>query len=185
MFARTDRLLLRPAWPEDAQALQAAIGDEAVIRNLAEAPWPYGLGDAHRFVTLPGDAGQIDFLIFSRTRAAPRLVGGISLMRADGDAAARELGFWIARPYWGLGFATEAARAVIAMADDALRLPRLTAGHFVDNPASGHVLRKLGFRPTGDVVQRLSRGRGYPVATATYTREGATAVLAEGEAIAA
>lgn len=183
MFARTDRLLLRPAWPEDAQALQAAISDEAVIRNLAQAPWPYRLGDAERFVALPRDPSLPDFLIFSRTRASPRLVGGIGLMRAEEGV---ELGYWIARPYWGLGFASEAGRAVIEYADTALRLPRLTAGHFVDNPASGHVLHKLGFRPTGEVVQRMSQGRGHPVAMIGYAREnGMAPLVTEDDAIAA
>ncbi len=43
MFARTERLLLRPGWLEDAPALARAIGEEAVVRNLARAPWPYGM----------------------------------------------------------------------------------------------------------------------------------------------
>jgi RimJ/RimL family protein N-acetyltransferase len=77
--------------------------------------------------------------------------------RPDG---AVELGYWIARPYWGLGYATEAARAVLDIARHSLRLNRLVAGHFVDNPASGRVLEKIGFRPTGEIVQRHSAGRG-------------------------
>jgi hypothetical protein len=46
MFARTERLLLRPGWAEDAPALRQAIADEMVVRNLAVAPWPYSLRDA-------------------------------------------------------------------------------------------------------------------------------------------
>ena len=69
------------------------------------------------------------------------------------------MGYWIARPYWGLGFATEAGRQLIRIAR-AMNLPRLTAGHFIDNPASGAVLRKAGFVPTGRVRQRFSLSRG-------------------------
>ena len=47
MFHVTERLLLRPAWPEDAGAILAAIGEETIVRNLARAPWPYGLSLIH------------------------------------------------------------------------------------------------------------------------------------------
>ena len=53
MFARTERLLLRPGWLEDAPALARAIGEEAVVRNLARAPWPYGMDEAQDFLGRP------------------------------------------------------------------------------------------------------------------------------------
>lgn len=157
MFARTERLLLRPGWREDAPALAAAIGDEGIIRNLARAPWPYGEEDALRYLESMQTSGLPEFLIFSRTRGAPRLVGGCGIMPDNHEGL--ELGYWIARPYWGLGFATEAGKAVVKVAR-AMDLPKLRAGHFLDNPASGNVLRKIGFRPTGRVSLRHSNGRG-------------------------
>ena len=157
MFARTERLLLRPGFPEDAPALFRAIADEKIVRNLATAPWPYHFADAERFLARERGAKDAACLIFLRTQGAPRLIGGVGLgPTPDGG---QELGYWIARPYWGLGFATEAARALIANARDSLRLKRLEAGHFLDNPSSGRVLRKLGFRPTGGTVSRYSLGR--------------------------
>lgn len=157
MFARTERLLLRPGWQEDAPALAKAIGEEGVVRNLATAPWPYGEAEAQAFLTVPVNPAQPRFLIFSRTGGSPRLVGGCGISPSpEGDL---EMGYWIARPYWGLGFATEAGRQLINIAR-AMQLPRLTAGHFLDNPASGAVLRKLGFKPTGRITQRYSLARG-------------------------
>ena len=50
MFARTQRLLLRPGWREDAPALHAAMADEGIVRNLASPPWPYALSDAEQFL---------------------------------------------------------------------------------------------------------------------------------------
>lgn len=158
MFARTPRLLLRPAWREDAPAVFRAIADEAIARNLSRLPWPYRLEDAESWMEQPQDPAWPSCLIFLRTKAAPELVGGIGIHR--GEECGAELGYWIARPKWGDGLATEAGRAVIAAARDSLRLPRLRAGHFVDNPASGRVLEKLGFRPTGRVVPRRSLARG-------------------------
>jgi RimJ/RimL family protein N-acetyltransferase len=90
-----------------------------------------------------------------------RLIGGIGIRRdANGDD---EFGYWLTPSAWGRGYATEAGRAVVRMARESLRLKRLVSGHFIDNPASGKVLRKLGFRPTGRVVPRASRARGIEV----------------------
>lgn len=166
MFARTERLMLRPGWPEDAPALAAAIASESVVLNLAKAPWPYSLDDAAGYLGRERREGECDLMIFARTMGAPRLVGGIGLAR-DGDEV--ELGYWIVPSHWGLGFATEAGRAVVAMARDSLRLDRLVSGHFIDNPASGNVLRKLGFKSTGREVLRESRARGVKVPCALFT----------------
>jgi RimJ/RimL family protein N-acetyltransferase len=97
-------------------------------------------------------------LIFLRTEREPELIGSIGFGRRPSGRV--ELGYWIARPHWGRGYATEAGRAVLAIARDALRVRRLEAGHFTDNPASGRVLEKLGFRPTGRIAPRFSAGRG-------------------------
>lgn len=157
MFARTPRLLLRPGWMEDAPALAHAIGSDAVLRNLTHAPAPYAVRDAQAFLALPQDARLPRLLAFTRTRGAPRLVGGCDIhLATDGTP---ELGYWIARPYWGLGFATEAARAVMSIAR-ANGLPPVRAAHFADNRASGHVLRKLGFQPAGRTERRFSPARG-------------------------
>src|SRR3546814_6091276 len=77
MFARTERLLLRPGWREDAPALAQAIGDEAIVRNLARAPWPYRETDAEAFLSGWTDGHPSRFLMVRRTASAPRLIGGI------------------------------------------------------------------------------------------------------------
>lgn len=166
MFARTERLLLRPSWPEDAQELHQAIADEAIVRNLARAPWPHSIDDAVRFATMSRDERYPAFLLMLRTNGAPKLIGACGLGEHDGEA---ELGYWIARPYWGLGFATEAGQAVIDIAK-AIGHKALVASHFTDNPASARVLRKLGFRDTGKTAQRHSRGRGAPMTCALYEK---------------
>ena len=130
MFARTERLLLRPGWAEDAPELARAIADEQVVRNLATAPWPYALADAEAFLAAPRDPAMPNFLITERTDGAPRIVGACGLGRRPSGAV--EMGYWIARQHWGKGFATEASRALIDIAK-ALKLPRLEASHFVDN----------------------------------------------------
>ena len=160
MFARTERLLLRPGWAEDAPALAAAIGDEQIARNLGTVPWPYGLRDAEAFLAKPRDPLLPSLLIFERTDAEPRLVGACGLGRKASGGV--ELGYWIARAHWGRGLATEACTALIAIAR-ALAIPRLEGAHFVDNTASARVLEKLGFKATGITAPRLSCGRGVEV----------------------
>jgi RimJ/RimL family protein N-acetyltransferase len=164
MFAVTERLLLRPGWIEDAPELTAAIGHPEIACNLTRVPFPYSQADAEAFLTLPHDPLRPRFLVCLRD--SNRIVGGIGL---SGDAEA-ELGYWIARDFWGQGYATEAGQAVLALADGSLRLPRIRARRTLDNAGSANVLRKLGFRPTGKKAWSASQVRG-TVETCLYTRE--------------
>lgn len=157
MFARTPRLLLRPGFPEDASALAAAIADQAIVKNLATAPWPFRIRDAEAFLASPRDPVLPSLLVLERTEREPRLVGSCGLGRRPSGAV--EMGYWIGRPHWGRGFATEACGALVDIAR-ALGLARLEGSHFVDNPASGRVLEKLGFQPTGLIAPRMSCARG-------------------------
>jgi RimJ/RimL family protein N-acetyltransferase len=178
MFARTARLLLRPGWAEDAPALAGAIGDERIVRNLATAPWPYHLRDAEAFLAQPRDPILPSFLIFERTDAEPRLLGSCGLGRRPSGAV--ELGYWVARRHWGGGIATEASRALLDIART-LRLPRLQASHFLDNPASGRVLEKLGFEPVGITAPRLSCARGAEALAKLFRLELLDESLAQAE----
>ena len=181
MFARTERLLLRPGWAEDAPALAAAIADEMIVRNLAVVPWPYSLRDAEAFLAAPRDPVLPSLLIFERTDGEPQLVGSCGLGRRPSGAV--ELGYWISRPYWGQGFATEAGKALVGMAG-ALNIERLEASHFLDNPASGRVLEKLGFQSTGMIAPRLSCARGMEI-PARYFRLEMSRFEDEDETLAA
>jgi RimJ/RimL family protein N-acetyltransferase len=164
MFARTERLLLRPSWPEDAGAIYAAVADEAIVRNLARAPWPYTACDAAAFAELEHSEHYPNFMLMLRTEGAPKLIGSCGIASRDGEV---ELGYWIARDHWGQGLAAEAAKAVVGVAK-ALGHKKLVAGHYTDNPASGRVLRKVGFRPLGRIEPRFSKGRGCEVSCALF-----------------
>jgi RimJ/RimL family protein N-acetyltransferase len=160
MFARTPRLLLRPGFPEDAPALASAIAEKAVVMNLATAPWPYSMRDAEAFLATPRDPILPSLLIFERGTGAPQLVGACGLARRPSGSV--EMGYWIAKSFWGRGYATEACTALIDIART-LGLTSLEGSHFLDNPASARVLEKLGFEPVGIVAPRMSCGRGIEV----------------------
>ncbi|MDE2563466.1 MAG: GNAT family N-acetyltransferase [Sphingomonadales bacterium] len=164
MFIRTERLFLRPGWPEDWRELHGAIADEAIVRNLARAPWPYSPDDARDFIALPRDPRLPRFLVTLPGADGARIIGGCGLHADEGEVA---LGYWLARHAWGKGYATEAACALLGLAR-ALGHRKLAACHAIDNPASGRVLRKAGFRPTGRVTARHSAGRGEAMLSALY-----------------
>lgn len=155
---RTDRLHLRPGRREDAPGLFRAIADPDIVRNLASAPWPYGLADAERLASHPFNPEEPRLFIFREETGQAELIGIAGLDRMPTGEV--ELGYWIAKAHWGRGYATEAGRQMIGIARTELGLPRLVAGYFVDNPASGQVLRKLGFVSVPGVVDRNSRARG-------------------------
>lgn len=156
MFAVTKRLLLRPGWIEDASVLSEAIADERIARNTARMPWPYTQKDAEEFLSQEQDWNYPSFQIIDRTVDPVRMIGGIGFMEGD-DAP--EFGYWIRPDSWNKGFATEAAQAALAAVRSSFGYTRIMAGHFVDNPASGRVLEKLGFKPTGEIAPRYSRAR--------------------------
>lgn len=165
MFHRTERLLLRPAWPEDWEMILWGIGDERVVRNLARAPWPYLPEHAREFAHRAQDPRIPAFLLTLPEDQGSRLVGCAGLGQTSSGV---ELGYWVARPYWGRGYATEGAGGVLEVAR-LLGHKRIEAGHYLDNPASGRVLRKLGFQPTGAVKPRDCLARGEAAPCAIYT----------------
>lgn len=151
MFARTARLTLRPGWPEDSRALARAIAHPEVAFRLARLPWPYYETHARDWLTRAPGKADLSLLILAHDGEAPRLIGGVGVHPTE---TGHELGYWLTPGAWGRGYATEAGRAALGIARHAMGLRRLESGHFVDNPASGRVLAKLGFRPIGRVEQR-------------------------------
>lgn len=178
MFICTQRLLLRPPWPEDASAIAAALAERDLAFNLAQVPHPYTQGDAEDFIARFESAEpQPTFVILTREAKGTAVAGCIGLFRAE-EASGREsgnweLGYWVAKDWWGRGYATEAARAVLELGFLGLRLPRVVAGHFIDNPASYRVLEKLGFEQTDEGLRHcLARDCNVPCRNVALTREG-------------
>jgi RimJ/RimL family protein N-acetyltransferase len=115
---------------------------------------PYTEQDAHAFLELAKDPDKIWLAITLLSDG--RQIGGIGL-RIDSPHQHAELGYWIGVPYWGRGYATEAAREMLRYAFADLRLHRILASHFKHNPASGNVLRKLGMRYEGCQREHLRK----------------------------
>jgi hypoxanthine-DNA glycosylase len=152
----TGRLLLRPFAPDDAPAVQRLVSDFEIARGAAGIPHPYPEGGAAAWIAPQGEAwrkGEAAVFAICRKESGERL-GAIGL-RLEAEHGRAELGYWIGRPYWRQGYATEAARAVVAFGFDTLGLHRIFAGVFSRNAASAAVLTQCGFRQEGRQRQHV------------------------------
>jgi [ribosomal protein S5]-alanine N-acetyltransferase len=174
----TQRLMLRPFNEADATRIAYLAGDYDVAKMCGRVPHPYPVAAAYSFFDImeKGRASDTEYA-FAVTTPIDGLIGACGVMRAGepGDAI-WEIGYWYGMPYWGLGYASEAARALMGWARDQKGAKVFVAGHFADNPASGNVLKKLGFAPTGTQdLFGLARQRTSP-ATRYVWPEGASPV---------
>jgi [ribosomal protein S5]-alanine N-acetyltransferase len=165
----TERLVLRPFRRADAVEFARLAGDWAVASMTSDIPYPFSAEQALGW--LKPVRGEVRFAI----ERAGRLIGGAGFYRRPSGAA--ELGFWLGRPWWGQGFATEAARAVVRHGFANRRLPGFSSARFVDNAASARVLDKLGFEAVGRGTI-ASAARGHDVEAITYWLDRQRAMLA-------
>jgi len=154
----TPRLVLRAPRRRDAARIAELAGDFEVARMTSQLPHPYGREDAEAFLARMAAADAARERAFVIEHAAEGPIGVVGFQ--PGGRLGSEIGYWIGRPFWGRGFATEAARAALAWARDGWRRRVVVSGHFADNPASGRVLDKAGFLYTGEVQKRVSLARG-------------------------
>ena len=140
---KTARLVLRETCEEDLDALVTLANDYEVAVRLATMPHPYTREDGRSY---------LDAVVPNRASwsilAEHGFVGVVSVTPTENDKASPGLGYWLGRRHWGHGYATEAGAAVV---DHCARsgLTELVSGYFAENPASGRVLTKLGFRRVG------------------------------------
>ncbi len=145
----TARLTLRPFELSDARVVQQLAGAPEVADTTMNVPHPYEDGMAEMWI----DTHRLGFergerLTAAITLAKDALVGSISL-RFEPAHDRAELGYWIGLPHWNNGYATEAARALLAYGFDDHGVNRIYATHLTRNPASGRVMQKIGMQFEG------------------------------------
>ena len=137
-------VVLRGLSSADAARVAELAGDWEVARTTAMIPHPYTVEMAQQFIAGLADAAARGAAwTYAVTRAEDGVLVGCAALNADADPRGN-VGYWIGRPHWGLGYATAAARAILAMGFAQLEHPALTALHLAANPASGRVLAKCG-----------------------------------------
>lgn len=154
----TRRLTLRAPRMDDAARLAELCNDVDISRMTSRMPWPYALGDAEAFIARCAVADTRDGVNFMIDHDDAGVVGGLGFFRNAEDAL--EVGYWIGKPFWARGLASEALVGAMDWAARGWKKRVMAAGHFSDNPASGRVLCRAGFLYTGRVELRPSLARG-------------------------
>lgn len=158
---KSERLILRTPVLEDADNIVLGISDWKIASMLATAPFPYTLNDAIEWIENKVIGSTEIEHVFAITLADNPDAGLVGLMGVHGNEQEKglaEVGYWLAEPYWGKGYASEALRILIDFAFETFGFVTLVAGNFEDNPGSGRVLEKTGFEPDG-VEEAYSRAR--------------------------
>lgn len=153
---RTERLVLVTPTLAHAPAIAAMANNANVHKWMARLPFPYGLSDAEFFINEIVPSAEEFCLAITRD---DEFMGVVGLHFGDGQVP--ELGDWLGEPYWGLGYATEAARMVVSAAR-AAGATALRSRALKDNHASRNVLRKAGFIETQEGPEPLGTNRGKP-----------------------
>ncbi|MFQ5640761.1 MAG: GNAT family N-acetyltransferase [bacterium] len=155
---KTQRLLLRPFELTDAKDVQRLAGERAIADTTLNIPHPYADGMAEEWISTHQpkfEAGElVNFAIILQKQN--ELVGAIGLVIVTRFQRA-ELGYWIGKPFWGKGYCTEAAYAVLDYAFHTLHLNRVHASYLIRNPASGRVMQKLGMKYEGCARQHIKK----------------------------
>lgn len=156
---QTPRLLLRPFVADDAGALRALAGAREIADTTISIPHPYSDAAARAFIASQAQEAERGTALHLAVtlRETRELIGAVGLRDIERDHRQAELGFWIGVPWWGQGFATEAAQALVAHGFEKLGLNRIHAHHMVRNPASGVVLARIGMKSEGLLRERVQK----------------------------
>lgn len=142
------RLYLRPFSFDDAGSVQHFLGNEDLAKQTVNLPYPFAPGVAETWIRTTLDdlrQGAGTTLAVER-REDGALLGAVGLILDEARDRRAELGYWIARTYWGNGFATEAVNCMIRYGRNELGLTEFSACTFIENQASMGVLLKTGFK---------------------------------------
>jgi len=171
----TERLRLRTPLMRDAPHIAERIGDWDVVKMLSRVPYPYSLKDAQEWLancparTARGEVFNCAIELKSE-RELIGVIGVHDILEIEGGKIG-ELGYWLAKPYWGKSLMTEAGRALMRHLFTELGFAGLKSGHFKENSRSGTVLAKLGFRSAGEGLQYcLARKTEIPHVDVVMTR---------------
>lgn len=158
--------MLRPFALADAADVQRLAGDAQVSGTTLNIPHPYPDGLAEEWIAGHAPAWAARTTVTFAVTQLGELRGAIGLVLREKHQRA-EVGYWIGRPWWGQGLATEALKALLAFAFERLQLNRVQATHLIRNPASGRVMQKAGMVLEG-VHREMYLRNGRPEDVAHY-----------------
>ena len=147
----TERLWLRPFREADADVLQVLLQCKEIAANTRTIEHPYPEGAAKIWIGTHEEnwrKGASAIFAICEKSDVDKPVGAIGLEVNSQDENA-ELGYWVGEAWWGNGYCTEAASAVVDFGFSFLGLKKIHAHHLARNPASGRVMEKIGMSKEG------------------------------------
>lgn len=168
----TPRLALRPLRLSDATDFSVLANDFDIGRMTGSFPHPFPQLSAEFFIMkfAARRARAVAYPYAITKPSEDRLLGVMDIFKNTQDQW--ELGYWLGRPAWGQGFATEAGAALIDTARTVLGVQRIEACVFTDNPGSARVLEKLGFKQAeGGACSGFSMSRMESAPSQSYLYE--------------
>jgi len=157
----TDRLILRFVTPGDIDDIQRCILDPRIYKMVARIPGNQPREETEAWVLTHKSGREANTDYVYAVTAQQDFIGIIGLHRPT-TSDPFEIGFWLSPEAWGKGYVTEAAKAVLQCLENSMGPQKTLSGYFVDNPASGRVLEKLGYVQIGQ-SEMLCLGRGKTV----------------------
>ncbi len=159
---QTARLQLGPLAWDDVPTIVGYAGDPDVSKTTLNIPYPYEAKDAIYWINNAYQRflNQTQYTFAIRNTETEAFMGGIGL-RVNQRFNRAELGYWIAKPFWGRGYGTEAAGAVITFGFERLDLHKIHASYLEENPASGKVMQKNGMIREGEMKDHFFRDGAY------------------------
>ncbi|WP_421856430.1 GNAT family N-acetyltransferase [Oricola sp.] len=155
----TQRLVLRPPHIDDITDLAAIANDRRIAEMTSRMPHPYGIADARVYLESSIRAEHEGYIYAITLAETGQLIGYCGLERRE-RSGGFEIGFWLGADYWGAGYATEAANALVDQAFRATSAERVHAVCRTVNEQSRNVIRKCGFSLVGlDEIETVSAGR--------------------------
>jgi [ribosomal protein S5]-alanine N-acetyltransferase len=146
----TERLHLRQFTLEDAPAVYKICDHPGIASTTQFISSPYSLKEATEWIAPQKHNFEIQWMfIWALEKKSNRQVIGMASLTLNHDNLYAELGYWIDVEHWGMGYATEAASALLKFGFETLRLHRIEANFMKRNPASGRVMDKIGMQYEG------------------------------------
>jgi len=147
----TERLVLRPPHIDDAEEMAELANNINIARMLAHMPHPYSIKDAEAFIgKAQKNIGRA--CIYSITETDTGKLIGVGSLHETKEDTEPHMGYWIGEPFWGKGYASEAARALVDLYFKVSNRPILLVSARVSNEASIKIIRKCGGRHMGTSV---------------------------------
>jgi len=159
---QTNRLTLRLFEPSDALLVQALAGSEDVARTTLSIPHPYPDGAAEAWIERTRNASKNgDIYSFAMVKKEDEMLIGCVSLRVSKSENQAELAYWVGRPYWGQGYATEAAQKIVKFGFEGLGLNHISAAAMTKNPASYKVMQKIGMKPEDNFPKEILKSGIY------------------------